>query len=73
MSELIRPGARLIDAASGETIGGTDLRDRVAEVASRLGALPPGALFARTSVDVPSILRYLGAFADGCSHPLDRA
>ena len=65
MSELIRPGARLIDAASGETIGGTDLRDRVAEVASRLGALPPGALFARTSVDVPSILRYLGAFAAG--------
>jgi acyl-CoA synthetase (AMP-forming)/AMP-acid ligase II len=62
---LLQPGARLIDAASGETIGGADLRARVAEVAARLGALPPGVLFARTSIDVPSILRYLGAFAAG--------
>ncbi|TMK43426.1 MAG: acyl--CoA ligase, partial [Actinobacteria bacterium] len=65
MSGLLQPGARLIDAASGETIGGADLRARVAEVAARLGALPPGVLFARTSIDVPSILRYLGAFAAG--------
>jgi acyl-CoA synthetase (AMP-forming)/AMP-acid ligase II len=62
---LLQPGARLIDAASGGTTGGADLRARVAEVAARLGALPPGALFARTSIDVPSILRYLGAFAAG--------
>ena len=53
----------MIDAASGETIGGADLRARVAEVAARLRAFPPGALLARTSIDVPSILRYLGAFA----------
>jgi len=62
---LLQPGSRLIDAASGEAIGGADLRARVAEVAARLGALPPGALFARTSIDVPSVLRYLGAFAAG--------
>jgi acyl-CoA synthetase (AMP-forming)/AMP-acid ligase II len=65
VSGLLQPGARLIDAASGETIGEADLRARVAGVAARLGALPPGALFARTAVDVPSILRYLGAFAAG--------
>jgi acyl-CoA synthetase (AMP-forming)/AMP-acid ligase II len=62
---LLHPGARLIDAASGETVGGADLRGRVTEVAARLGALPPGAVFARTSIDVASILRYLGAFAAG--------
>jgi acyl-CoA synthetase (AMP-forming)/AMP-acid ligase II len=50
---------------SGETIGGADLRARVGDVAAQLAALPPGALFARTSIDVPSILRYLGAFAAG--------
>jgi acyl-CoA synthetase (AMP-forming)/AMP-acid ligase II len=62
---LPRPGSRLIDAASGETVGGAELRARVGDVAARLGALPPGALFARTSIDVPSILRYLGAFEAG--------
>ena len=52
MSGLLQPGSRLIDAASGETIGGADLRARVAGVAARLGALPPGALFARTSIEI---------------------
>jgi acyl-CoA synthetase (AMP-forming)/AMP-acid ligase II len=55
----------MIDAASGETIGGADLRARVGQVATWLAGLPAGALFARTSIDVPSILRYLGAFAAG--------
>ena len=42
-SELIAPGARLVEAASGESVGGPALLERVAAVARALAALPPGA------------------------------
>lgn len=62
---LIRGGARLIDATSGESWDGDVLRAEVAAVAGALAGLPAGVLFARTSIDVPSVLRYLGASEAG--------
>ena len=59
---LLDAGGRLIDAVSGELLDSAELRTRVDAVVAELGALPPGVLFARTDVDVPSVLRYLGAF-----------
>ncbi|MDX8032249.1 AMP-binding protein [Lentzea sp. BCCO 10_0856] len=41
------------------------MRTEVAAVAGVLAGLPAGVLFARTSIDVPSVLRYLGAFEAG--------
>ncbi|WIX80510.1 AMP-binding protein [Amycolatopsis carbonis] len=54
-------GARLVDAAGGRTLAGDELDAEVARVAVALGELPAGVLFARMSVDVASVLRYLGA------------
>lgn len=61
---LVHADARLLDAG-GTSLGGEELRGRVGELAARLGELPPGVLFARTDIDVASVLRYLGAFAAG--------
>ncbi|CCH27480.1 AMP-binding protein [Actinosynnema sp. NPDC047251] len=58
---LVHPGARLRDAASGELLEGDGLAARVAEVAASHAALPPGVLFLRVGLDVPSVLAYLGA------------
>ncbi|MEU4801360.1 AMP-binding protein [Actinosynnema sp. NPDC023587] len=62
---LVHPGARLRDAASGELVAGDELAARVAEVASSYAALPPGVLFLRVGLDLPSVLAYLGAFEAG--------
>lgn len=62
---LLAPGARLVDATSGEVLAGPELRAAVDRIAAELGSLPPGVLFARTSVDVPSVLRYVAAFESG--------
>jgi acyl-CoA synthetase (AMP-forming)/AMP-acid ligase II len=62
---LIHPDARLVDAAAGTTLSGGELHDEVSRVADSVRALPPGALLARTEVDLPSVLRYLGAFEAG--------
>ncbi|MFC0070836.1 long-chain fatty acid--CoA ligase, partial [Umezawaea endophytica] len=62
---LLGDGARLVDAADGTELAGEDLRTRVAGLAAELSALPVGVVFARTAVDVPSVLRYLGAFTAG--------
>jgi acyl-CoA synthetase (AMP-forming)/AMP-acid ligase II len=59
---LLGDGARLVDAADGTELAGTDLRSRVDALAAELAALPVGVVFARTAVDVPSVLRYLAAF-----------
>jgi acyl-coenzyme A synthetase/AMP-(fatty) acid ligase len=42
-------------------LGGTDLVDRVAAVAAAYRGLPAGPVFACSALDVPSVLRYLGA------------
>lgn len=65
MTALIRGDARLVDATSGESWQGDALRAEVATVAGTLAELPAGVLFARTSIDVPSVLRYLSAFEAG--------
>ncbi|MCW3841317.1 AMP-binding protein [Micromonospora yasonensis] len=58
---LIAPTARLIDAASGDVLGGTDLDAEVGRHASAYAGFPPGVVFARTGVSVPAVLRYTGA------------
>ncbi|WP_447009560.1 AMP-binding protein [Saccharothrix hoggarensis] len=62
---LLGAGARVVDAAGGGELSGAALTDRVAGLAAALAPLPPGVLFARTAVDVPSVLRYLAAFEAG--------
>jgi acyl-CoA synthetase (AMP-forming)/AMP-acid ligase II len=62
---LVHADARLRDAATGELVGGADLAERVAAEAVALRDLPPGVLFLRIGVDLPSVLRYLGALEAG--------
>jgi len=59
---LLDGGGRLVDAASGEVLEPADLRVRVEAVAAELADVPAGVLFARTDVDLASVLRYLAAF-----------
>jgi acyl-CoA synthetase (AMP-forming)/AMP-acid ligase II len=58
-------GTRLIDVASGGTLAGKDLDNEVSLVAAALNELSPGILFARMSVDLKSVVRYLAAFEAG--------
>ncbi|MEV6908219.1 AMP-binding protein [Amycolatopsis sp. NPDC051071] len=62
---LLGVGARLIDVTSGETLAGEELGTEVTRVGAALSLLPPGALFARMSMDLGSVLNYLGAFEAG--------
>jgi acyl-CoA synthetase (AMP-forming)/AMP-acid ligase II len=62
---LLGDGARLIDVAGGRTLSGGQLASEVEAAADRLSALPGGVLFARTSVDVVSVLHYLAAMESG--------
>ncbi|MGW4133309.1 AMP-binding protein, partial [Amycolatopsis japonica] len=62
---LLGVGARLIDVTSGRTLEGEELDTEVTRVGAALSLLPPGALFARMSVDLSSVLNYLGAFEAG--------
>ncbi|MFK0246767.1 AMP-binding protein [Amycolatopsis azurea] len=62
---LLGVGARLVDVTSGKTLAGEELDAEVTRVGAALGLLPPGALFARMSVDLESVLNYLGAFEAG--------
>ncbi|MCP3799663.1 AMP-binding protein [Allokutzneria sp. A3M-2-11 16] len=64
-SPLVADGARLIDAPTGTELGGPELQARIAVVAGELAALPAGVILALTAVDLPSTLRYLGAFQAG--------
>jgi acyl-CoA synthetase (AMP-forming)/AMP-acid ligase II len=62
---LVAPGARLIDPVSGEVLSGGVLHGRIATVEQAYAELPPGVIFARTGLSIPSVLRYAGAFAAG--------
>ncbi|TDB99572.1 long-chain fatty acid--CoA ligase [Micromonospora fluostatini] len=62
---LVHPAARLLDAASGATLGGPDLAARLARVGEAYAALPPGVLFARSGLGVEAVLRYVGAVEAG--------
>ncbi|MDT8910281.1 AMP-binding protein [Amycolatopsis sp. PS_44_ISF1] len=59
---LLGAGARLVDVAGGRTLAGGELAAEVSRSAAELAALPTGALFARMSIELESVLRYLGAF-----------
>lgn len=65
MSPLMTAGARLIDAASGMSLGGSALAARVDEIASAFTLLPAGAVFTGTDATLDGALRYLGAWEAG--------
>ncbi|MBB4687018.1 AMP-binding protein [Amycolatopsis jiangsuensis] len=58
---VVGEGARLVDVAGARTLAGDELTAEVTRSARALSALPVGVLFARMSVDLDSVLRYLGA------------
>ncbi|MYW97099.1 AMP-binding protein [Amycolatopsis rubida] len=62
---LVGEGSRLVDVAGGRTLAGDELTAEVEQSAAALAELPPGVLFARMSLDLDSVLRYLGAFEAG--------
>ncbi|NUT36363.1 MAG: AMP-binding protein [Hamadaea sp.] len=64
MIDLIGPGARLIDAASGTVLGGDELRARAEAAAAEARALP-GVMFAHFPTTVDAIVGYLGALLAG--------
>ncbi|MQA11893.1 MAG: AMP-binding protein [Pseudonocardiaceae bacterium] len=64
---LLHADARLVDVAGERTLGGPQLAAAVSRFADSLVGLPPGVVFIRTRADLPSVLRYLGAFTAGRS------
>ena len=62
---LVAPGARLVDAAAGRTLAGTELSAAIEAAASGYHEMPGGVIFARVGITVPSALRYLGAWSAG--------
>lgn len=57
--------ARLIDAASGESLSGKRLRAALDGVARELDHAPPGVVICPVVNDLPAIVRYLGAVHAG--------
>lgn len=60
---LVAPGARLVDAATGDTITGEALAGAIGAVAAAVAGIPAGAVFARTGLTVGAALSYLGCWA----------
>jgi acyl-CoA synthetase (AMP-forming)/AMP-acid ligase II len=63
MSGLLTPGARVVEAATGQTWTGDALDTAVACVAAALEPAPAGAVLCLTRNDAASVLRYLGVLA----------
>lgn len=59
---LIGDGARLVDVATGRTLGHDELVREVTANAEALAKLPGGVLFVRVPIGLPGLLYYLGAF-----------
>ena len=59
---LLHPDARIIDAAAGTSIGGERLGNWVAAAAAAYAVHPTGAVFLQVPIEVPAIVRYLGAW-----------
>ncbi|WP_320068622.1 AMP-binding protein [Micromonospora sp. RTGN7] len=71
---LVAPTARLIDAATGDILGGADLAAQVERHAAAYAGFAPGVVFARSGTSVAAVLRYAGALrADRPVAPLDPA
>jgi acyl-CoA synthetase (AMP-forming)/AMP-acid ligase II len=64
-TDLIGPGATLVDGRTGRRLTGPELDETIAAGAADLAGLAPGAVFARAGTDVRSILRYLAAWSAG--------
>jgi acyl-CoA synthetase (AMP-forming)/AMP-acid ligase II len=62
---LLHPGAKLVDAGTGEVLGGSALVDRACAVAGAYPRYPAGAVFLCFPVTVPAVLRYLGGWLAG--------
>lgn len=56
---LLHPGARVVDAESGERLD----HARVDEAAAMLDRHPPGVVFALTPTELPAVALYLGALS----------
>ncbi|MEE6260934.1 AMP-binding protein [Plantactinospora sonchi] len=61
MIPLPSPGARLVDAATGESLHGPRLDAALDTVVRALDAVPPGVVACLVGNELPSVLRYLGA------------
>ncbi|GIG60766.1 AMP-dependent acyl-CoA synthetase [Longispora fulva] len=59
---LLHPDARLVDAVTGDVLGGAALTAEVAAVTAALAGLTPGVVFARMSTDAAAVTRYLGTW-----------
>ncbi|GLL02108.1 AMP-binding protein [Dactylosporangium matsuzakiense] len=59
---LVAPGARLIDAATGDVITGQALAAAVGAVAGTVAGIPAGAVLARTGLTVGAAVNYLGCW-----------
>ncbi|UGQ09786.1 AMP-binding protein [Yinghuangia sp. ASG 101] len=58
---LVADGAALLDARSSARLAGDELTRCVGESAETMADLPDGVVFALTPLDIPGVLRYLGA------------
>ncbi|MER7001480.1 AMP-binding protein [Dactylosporangium sp. NPDC000555] len=61
-TSLVAPGARLIDATTGDTLTGESLTSAIGAVAGTVAGFPTGAVFARTGLTVRAALSYLGCW-----------
>jgi len=64
MINLVGPGARLVDAATGDVLTGDELETRIAAAAHQATALP-GVLFAHFPATIDAVVGYLGALRAG--------
>ena len=62
---LAAPTAALIDATTGEHLGGQALRDAIDAAALRAAALPNGIVFHGITPTTASVVDYLGTVASG--------
>jgi acyl-CoA synthetase (AMP-forming)/AMP-acid ligase II len=61
-TSLVTPGARLVEAATGDTLTGEALAGAIDAVAGTVAQFPPGAVFARAGLTVGATLSYLGCW-----------
>lgn len=65
MLNVLAPGARLIDARTGDVLTGDALERTVDQAAADIAKAPPGLVVVVMANDVASVVRYLGALRAG--------
>lgn len=63
--QLVHPDARLVDGATGATLAGTALRQRLDEVAATAQTWPVGATFLLAPLTVDTAVTFAGLFTAG--------